>query len=494
MLNTLLNLGIKATSAKTLADNFGGQPEAEFLEGLDEIAFALAFKRQRSLFTPTAAPWDSIYKTTYLNGHAGAIDQGYTDALQQFAPDVQVAIGDAVDARRNEFLQFGQQVAAVDPKSRTSKHYRKIWSNIGFSFRYNLVHDKVEVNGVLINDAIDNHMRVKLRDARVKRDIPAAMDVMSDLAHEREYHPIKDYLAGLMWDGQDHIGNLAKHFVDANNAFELWLRRWLIGAVARVYDPNAQNRMLVLDGAQEIGKDHFAEWLCPLPNYFRISSIVPDDKDFRIRRKYIWIWDVDEFGFTSRKSDREALKAFITDPKVDDRKPYGRHETTGNCMTSFIATVNNESGLLSDPTGSRRFMIAHIKSIDWNYRSAVDVNQIWAQAYSLYQGGETWKLIGAERDLANEINEQYQSVDIVEDTICKWFEIDPAESWWMSTVDIIEVLKDTSRGNLRGGSEVTPQKLSSALTHLNLGKPRLHKVRGTPTRGYFGIKLKSTIP
>jgi predicted P-loop ATPase len=492
MLNTLLNLGIKATSAKTLADNFGGQPEAEFLAGLEEIAFALAFKKQRSLFTPTAVPWDEIYKTTYLNGHAGAIDQGYTDALQQFAPDVQIAIGDAVDVRRNELLQFQAQVSTGQGHKRKTSEYRRILQNLGYSFKYNQCTCEIEVNGGRISDEIAAEIRCKLRDAGVW-EVNVAEDVYTTLAYENRYHPIRKYLTALKFDGGDPIGDLAQFFKSDDGMFGQWIRRWLIGSVARVFN-HAQNRMLILDGAQGIGKDYFVEWLCPLKQFFNASGILPDDKDYRLRRLKVWVWDVNEFGNTVRRADREAFKAFITDSDVIERRAYGKYDITGKAISSFIGTVNNEMGVLNDPTGNRRFIVTHISALDWNYADKVDVRQVWAQAMQLFLDGETGELNQAEREIVAEMNEQYQMVDIVAETVKKFFDIDPVEIWWMSTVDIIEVLKDTNRGNLKAGSEITAQKLSSALTHLNLGKPRLHKVRGTPMRGYFGIKLKPTIP
>lgn len=161
-------------------------------------------------------------------------------------------------------------------------------------------------------------------------------------------------------------------------------------------------------------------------------------------------------------------------------------------MCSFIGTANNQSGLLNDPTGTRRFMVCKLLNIDWSY-SKMDVDQIWAQAYALYLQGEPWDLTPDERKQADEINENYQVIDIVEETIKKWFEIDPAQtSWRMTTIELLTVLKDPGAGNLKPGSEIDARKLASALTKIGLGQPKLFRMPGStaPMRGYFGIRSK----
>ena len=195
-----------------------------------------------------------------------------------------------------------------------------------------------------------------------------------------------------------------------------------------------------------------------------------------------------------RRADREALKAFLTTQTVRERKPYARYDMQGPAMASYIGTVNNEMGLLSDPTGNRRFMISHITGIDWDY-TKLDVDQVWAQAFDLYLKNEPWNLDPNEVARANEINELYQVVDVVEETIKKHFEIDTAQTtWWCSTLEILDVLKDPGKGNLKGGSEIDTRKLASALIKLGLDKPTLKKSRGISARGYYGIQRKLLVP
>ena len=74
-------------------------------------------------------------------------------------------------------------------------------------------------------------------------------DAYTAHAWSNRYHPIRDYLMDLKYDGQDHIGHFASYFTDEHNVFGKWIRRWLVGACARVM-AGEQNRVLVIDGIQ----------------------------------------------------------------------------------------------------------------------------------------------------------------------------------------------------------------------------------------------------
>jgi predicted P-loop ATPase len=200
---------------------------------------------------------------------------------------------------------------------------------------------------------------MQLRDAGMTRT-KEAEDAYLAFAWHNRYHPIKDYLSSLAWDGQPHIKNLSEHFSDEYSMFPVWLRKWLIGSCAKVFmtprEP-VQVPMLVLDGEQNLGKSQFTKYLCkPVYEYYYEGAINPDEKDCLIRVASKWIWEVSELGATTRKADQEALKAFLTYETVRVRRPYGKHDIEKTALATFIGTVNNYSGLFSDPTGSRRYL------------------------------------------------------------------------------------------------------------------------------------------
>ena len=436
---SLLNAGIDASDAQTLEAYYANEPE--FVDGLETIARAMALNQPVGLIPPAGEPWRSLHQQMAVSPD---IAQAFMQVLSGWSTDLQVAISGAVSTRMSQLQQFAQANQTPTGKRRKTADYIKTLKNMGYLFKYNLCTSTIEVCGKPLSDPLAAEIRSKLRDVGIDQ-VGAVEDAYFANAWQNKYHPLRNYLADLKYMGGDVIDELASYFQDANGMFAVFLRRWLVGAVARVMT-RTQNRMLVLDGTQGIGKDYFAKWLCsPMPEYYHEGAINPEDKDCRIRLMSTWIWTVSELGATTRKNDREALKSFLTLETVRDRKAYGRFDIQGPAISSFIGTINNEGGFLSDPTGNRRFMVTRLLSIDWGY-TKLDVDQIWAQAYDLYLSDTPWDLQPDEAKAAREINEIYQVDDLIEAAILKYFQIDPNQrNWWMATVDIAEKLEEKGR-------------------------------------------------
>ena len=366
----------------------------------------------------------------------------------------------------------------------TSQEYLRALAALGYTFRMNETNDVIEVGGDQISDPLAAEIRTRMRDLGYT-SIRAMEDAYTAQAFKKKYHPVKVYLEGLTWDRQDHIAELSAHFTDALDAFPLFFKRWAIGAVAKVYQAE-QNRMLVLDGAQDLGKSHFVRWLAsPFPDLFIEGPIIPESKDDLIRLASCFVWEVAELGSTTRKADREALKHFLSRRSVTVRRPYGHYDMNKPALASFIGTVNNEGGFLSDPTGNRRFMVCNITEIEWSY-TALDVDQIWAQAHALYQADETWVLKGSELDLAQRINAEYEIDDPLVAYILDKYDVTGDLGDYVSTVDLLTVL------HISGWRLRTPRAesmaLGAALKHKLL--TGIQKAREGTQRGYTGLRLK----
>ena len=325
-------------------------------------------------------------------------------------------------------------------------------------------------------------MRCQLRDAGLGKYLAAADDAVIANAASQPYHPVLDYLKSLTWDQQPQISRLAAHFADTNGVMGLYLRKWLIGAVARAYT-GVQNAVLVLDGAQGLGKSQFVRWLCPLPKLFVDANINPDDKDSALLAVRSWIWEVSELGATTRRADVEALKGFLSREVFIVRAPYGRYEIVKPGLASFIGTVNNAFGVFSDSTGSRRYWATTLTAIDWAYAHTIDVNQVWAEAHEAYVSGESWKLAADEAQIARTINEDFAVPDPVEDLLRKYYRLDPARAdKWLSSADILTTLRN---GGLGTNARANAMHLSATLKRLGHRK-KLGGEQGK-INGYVGI-------
>ena len=363
---------------------------------------------------------------------------------------------------------------------------------LGYDFKLNSCADVIEVNGRPITDILQAEIRMKLRDIGMAKKIAAAEDAYVAEAKMNSYHPVRDYLDKLEWDERDHISELTALITSKDPpivysdgaAFPLhhvYIFRWLIGAVAKVYT-GAQNAMLVFDGGQGIGKSTLAHWLCPLGEYFLEGPINVQDKDSDIRLISQWIWEVSELDATTRKADQSALKSFITKEVVTVRKSYGRHDTKKQAMCSLIGTVNNTSGFLADESGSRRFMITKLERIDRSYQK-LELNQIWAQAKAMYFDGQPWQLQDEEAAAQAAMNEKYEVETVLTDWLQKYFVFDKeADTDPLSLADVIRAM-DVDGYRLSGSERSQAMELSRVL--IQLGAKRKHTENGNRWYGLY---------
>ncbi len=378
------------------------------------------------------------------------------------------------------------------PKKPKPSDYMRAMKSAGWTFQQNEANYDIELNGMPINEALMAIIYTSLFE-KGYRERRTAQDCWITLGFQNSYHPVLDYLDRLEWDGEDHIETLASYFSDKNGVFEQWITRWLIGAVARVaaYPRGQQNRMLVLDGKQNLGKSYFVRWLADdVPDLHLEGAINPEDKDDSIRLMSVWLWEVAELGSTFRKADREALKFFISKEKVQVRKSYGRIDTRRPAMSSFVGTINNEAGFLSDPTGSRRFMVSTLTTIDWNYATEVDVSQVWAQAYALFKKGEPWHLTKEEAIMAADLNTDYEIENPIEDYLLRNFKVDPIQKdddWFLPTINILDILRTS--GNISGNDRFAAMQIGAALKKRGCEKER-KRINGRKVAGWQGVQQR----
>lgn len=367
----------------------------------------------------------------------------------------------------------------------TTQDYVDALQYLGYDFRLNECGGILEINSQPHNDPLSAKIRSQMQDLGYSQT-RRMEDAYYSQAYDQRYHPVKDYLNGLVWDGGGHIARLASFFQDIHEpingqaVFHLWLRRWLIGAVAKVME-SAENIMLVLDSIQGKGKSSFARWLASgLPDYYLEESINPDDKDSYVRLIEKWIWEVGELGATTRRADVEALKQFITKRIVTVRRSYGRYDIHQPSMASLIGTVNNEAGFLHDTTGNRRYLVVTLRSIDWQGYIQMDVNQVWAEAVALYRAGESWRLTADEQVVRDAINKDYETADPIEDALRRYFLLTPGDATggWLSSEAILDVLHE--RGFRK--DKATSMAVAGACKRLGLVRDRIKN-----ERGFWGI-------
>jgi putative DNA primase/helicase len=310
------------------------------------------------------------------------------------------------------------------------------------------------------------------------------------------YHPVRDYLNGLTWDGQNRIGQLAGMFHGDNPVVtyqdgtrcpleNVYFHRWLIGTVAKVLE-QAQNAMLVFTGKQGTGKSTMAHWLCPMElrdRHYIESSINTRDKDSYVRLMQMFLWEVGELDATTRKQDVAELKQFISERIVTVRRSYGRYDTRGPAMASLIGTVNSQE-FLADETGNRRFYVIDVQDLDWAYQK-LDANQIWAEAVARYRRGETWRLLPEETAIQTVHNRTYMGDSLMDGWIRRYLMIthDPAHQ--MTAADILDHLR-YNEVRPSGTDRSIAMDISRAMAALGIEK----KKAASGARYYIGVMAK----
>lgn len=214
---------------------------------------------------------------------------------------------------------------------------------------------------------------------------------------KNSYHPIREYLSEVHWDGEHRIDNLLIDFFgcDDNIYIREAIRKTLVGAVARIFNPGCKfDSVLVIVGPQGTMKSTFIKKLGK--EWFSDTFFTVQGKEALEQIQGAWIIEMAELS-GMRKADVETTKHFISKQEDSFRPAYARTAETYKRQCIFIGTTN-EDDFLTDTGGNRRFNPAKVNK-ERVTKSVFDdldpmVDQIWAEAVYLYNKGE--KLILSE--------------------------------------------------------------------------------------------------
>lgn len=239
-------------------------------------------------------------------------------------------------------------------------------------------------------------------------------EALATVAMERPFHPVRDYLDALAWDGRARLDTWLERLggavvTDATRAYISAVgTKTLIAAVARIMKPGSKvDTVLILEGKQGAGKSTALRMLAGVEHF---GDALPDmaGKDARDYLRGKWIVELSELAGMN-KSDVEQVKAFVTRQEERFRPAYGREEIAYPRQCIFCGTTN-KSEFLRDETGNRRFWPVKVEGFDIDALK-VERDQLWAEALHRYHDGEEWWLTG---DLSHTA-EQEQAARVVGD-------------------------------------------------------------------------------
>ena len=246
-------------------------------------------------------------------------------------------------------------------------------------------------------------------------------DAIEESARSCLYHPVRDWLRELQWDGVDRIGNwLTSHFGVKNDRYSREVgRAWLVSAVARVMRPGCQvDHMLVLEGPQGAGKSSVMRMLFG-EDWF--LGALPDirNKDAMQGIRGKWGVEIGELD-AIRGVGASKVKDFLTQQIDDFRPAYGRCFVKQPRQCVFVGSTNEDRWLV-DSTGGRRFWPVKVRKID-REKMRNERDQLWAEAVARYDRGEKWWPREEEVGLFEAEQEERYDIDVWEDAITKYAE------------------------------------------------------------------------
>lgn len=256
--------------------------------------------------------------------------------------------------------------------------------------RYDEFEEKTKYNGANWEDHNTTDCKTWLSEFYVIEVSTSTIDSIVDaIARSNSYHPVREYLQSLTWDGRERLPNWLREICGADDSLyhsEIG-RMWLVSAVARVMIPGCQadSALVLISQEQGVGKSTAFHVLGK--SWTADSSIDIGTKDAMQALSGVWIYELAELSSVRSARDVETVKSFITTRCDHYRSPYGHRYADHPRQIAFGGTSNNTKCLHDNE--NRRFWPVEVSQIDIE-RLTNEVDQLWAEAYSRFTNGETW--------------------------------------------------------------------------------------------------------
>ena len=295
-------------------------------------------------------------------------------------------------------------------------------------------------------------------------------------ADVREYHPFRLYFQRLpAWDGRDRLHDLAARVSDS----PLWVQafhRWMLGLAAQWaglsdgLHAHSTAPLLVSD-EQGLGKSTFCRALLPpeLQAYYTDSVDLARPDKVERQLTEMGLLNLDEFDRIPEKK-HPLLNNLMQLSALNLRKAYRRHSQALPRIASFIGTSNSRE-LLSDPSGSRRFICVLVEHpIDC---TGIDHAQIYAQLKAELENGERYWFNHGEENALRLHNAAFYRICPAEEVLCRHYRAaHPGEKVrLLSLPEIFARLRRLEPGAMAG---ITLPKLAQALVAAGVQKVHTH--------------------
>ena len=274
---------------------------------------------------------------------------------------------------------------------------------------------------------------------------------VSIVASEKSYHPIRNFLEALHWDGKNRIASLLPRFLgtDDNEYTREIMRLLMMAAIHRIYEPGCKFEIMVcLVGGQGAGKSTFFRFLAVNDEWFTDDLKRMDDENVYSKMQGHWIIEMSEMLATVNAKSIEDIKSFLSRQKETYRIPYQTYAEDRPRQCIFVGTSNNLDFLPLDRTGNRRFapVLVHQERVEKHIledekESREYIVQAWAEAMVIYKNcTHELKLSKKMEEYLKEMQKQFMPEDTKVGVIQAWLD-DCTEEYVCSEMIYREALR-----------------------------------------------------
>ena len=257
-----------------------------------------------------------------------------------------------------------------------------------------------------MNDTDFNYLMLYLENHYGLNNENRIHKALTVAAHQNQYHPIRDYLNALQWDGTDRIPYALHHFLGAevSDYTREVMQLFLLGAINRVFKPGCKfETMLCLVGGHGAGKSTFFRLLACKDEWFSDDLKRLDDENVFRKMQGHWIIEMSEMIATANAKSIEDIKSFLSRQKETYKVPYATEPEDRLRQCVFGGTSNTLDFLPLDRSGNRRFLPvmvhperAEVHILEGEAASRQYIDQLWAEAMTIYRQGKVSLRLSAE--------------------------------------------------------------------------------------------------
>lgn len=283
-------------------------------------------------------------------------------------------------------------------------------------------------------DADDAELRLYLEQVYGITGRGQIQDGLTVVLRGNSYHPIRDYLDAVEWDGVRRLDTMYIDMFGADDTpyTRAVTRKAHVAAVARIYNAGCKyDQVLVIVGDQGVGKSTSIARMGR--QWFSDSVTTVTGKEALESIQGSWLIELGELA-SLRKAEVDAVKQFVSKTEDRFRVAYGKRVEHFPRRCVFFGTTNEED-FLRDATGNRRFWVINILGkkgglVDvWEYLDDETVAQIWAEAKEYYEEGESLYLDKSLDAVARGIQDKHLEKDDRVGLVAKFLERSLPADW-----------------------------------------------------------------